>query len=259
LRKEYNYIYKDMIYKWNVIDIGFAKELMTSYINGSKDFDGMVLEVQNLSNVLDDTGNRYFLDRYTDRTKYSSYDSNQKFLTTMGLEHINKEACLANWVVLSEMKKTTPEPIDLKGFKSSSDLSSKLAKAVGNLTSDPFEKKMIGKLLGKMELAVDSLVSTDPQYQFMPITDLEVWAKLWKFVILGEPMLTGMDTTTSGFWFINEGGEFKRIHEKSDWNNPKKYLRIRSIDFKDYEDEVKRVLEGHPISLDQGTELINII
>lgn len=121
------------------------------------------------------------------------------------------------------------------------------------------KKKMIGKLLGKMELAVDSLVSTDPQYQFMPITDSEVWAKLWKFVILGEPMLTGMDTTTSGFWFTNEAGEFKRTHEKSDWNNPKKYLRIRSIDFKDYEDEVKRVLEGHPISLDQGTELINII
>ena len=40
-----------MIYKWNVIDIGFAKELMTSYINGSKDFDGIVNQLRIVKGV----------------------------------------------------------------------------------------------------------------------------------------------------------------------------------------------------------------
>ena len=250
-----------MIHTWNVIDVSFAKELMTSYINGSSDFEGKVLEIQNLSNVLEDSGSRHFLDRYTDRTKYSQYDSNQKFLTSMGMEHVNKEMSLANWVVLCEMKKTTPEPLDelIKDLPKS-DLTSKLAKAVGGLTDDPFEKKMIGKFLGKLELVTDSLISTDPQYQFMPITDLEVWAKMWKFVILGEPMITGMDISNSGFWFSidSETGDYKRTHERSDWESSKKYLRIRAIDLEDYRKEVERVLEGNPITLDHGIELSKI-
>ena len=249
-----------MIHTWNVIDVNFAKELMTSYINGSSDFEGKVLEIQNLSNVLEDSGSRHFLDRYTDRTKYSQYDSNQKFLTNMGMEHINKEISLANWVVLCEMKKTTPEPLDeiIKDLPKS-ELTSKLAKAVNGLTDDPFEKKMIGKFLGKLELVTDSLISTDPQYQFMPITNIEVWDKMWKFVILGEPMITGMDTTQSGFWFcINSEGKFRRTHEKEDWISEKRFLRIRALDLEDYKSEVEKVLSGNPIELDHGIEITMI-
>ena len=119
---------------------------------------------------------------------------------------------------------------------------------------------MIGKFLGKLELITDSLISTDPQYQFMPITDLEVWAKMWKFVILGEPMITGMDTSKSGFWFSIDPDtkKYRRTHEKPDWTSKERFIRIRAIDLEDYQAEVKSVLEGNPITLNHGIELSNI-
>jgi hypothetical protein len=243
-----------MIHNWNVIEADFARELLFSYINGSGDFDGKVLEIQCLSNVVDETGCRYFLDRYTNRLDYSSYDPNQAYLSTMGIDDIIPNSP-ANWVTLSEMKKTTPIPQEL--IPSSEELSKKIDK----LTSNPFEKKMVGKLLGKLEvLAANSLVSTAPQYQFMPIVDSQVWDKVWKFIIIGEPIMSGMDTSQSGYWFtINEDGKYKRTHDKSDWESSKKYLRIRALDLEDYNKEVKSVLSGKAITLEHGLDINKIV
>lgn len=238
-----------MIYDWNVISLSFAKELFLDYINGSSAFDNKVIEIQSLSGVLDSTGTRYFLDRYTDRRVFTMYDANQAFLKNMGLNSVNEEHAMACFVTLSEMKKTTPDPIIDQKFKD----------AIDRMAGSSIEKKMLTRFLGKMEQATNCLVTTDPQYQFMPISDLAVWEKMWKFIILGEPMIPG-GVMTGGFWFTKtEDGKFDRRRENTVIPGREKYLRIRSIDLDEYQDEVYRVLDGKPFSMDFGINSDNII
>lgn len=241
-----------MIYPWSVIELSFARELFLDYIKGSENFDNKVIEIQSLSGIIDQTCSRNFLDRYTDRKKYQRYDSNQKFLSNMGYGSVNNGKALASLVTLTEMRKTTPAPIVDDNFK----------ETISNMAKNSLEKKMLSQFLGKMEQATSCLMSTDPQFQFLPISDLSIWDKIWEFIFLGHaPSEVDHVLRTYGYWFIIDKETSKYKREFYDQVDPKetKYVMIRSIDLEDYYKEVDNILDGGQFSLNEGTNLNNIL
>lgn len=241
-----------MIYPWSVIELSFARELFLDYINGSENFEGKVLEIQSLSNVADQTEVRHFLDRYTDRSKYSKYDSYQMFLKNLGQNKINTQKTLASLVTLTPMRTTTPEPIINDEFKD----------AVSGMAKTGLEKKMLTKFLGTIEQATSCLVTTDPQFQFLPIIDMGTWNKIWSFLFMGELLsgdTSGAAVITGGYWFTIDPKTGKYQRGNGGDNSLTKYIMIRSIDLDDYYEEVQRVLDGFQFSLDCGITKDNIL
>lgn len=231
-----------MIYNWSIIDAGFAKELFTDYIKGSDLFKDKVIEIQNILTIFSQDQNRYFLDRYTDKSKYKEYDSGHQALERVGLTSVIEERPIANFITLSEIKKTTPPPLfDEELFKSMSD-----SFGMGGI----FNKKELKYFCEKMEEVSGCLTKQDPQCQFLPITDFGVWDKMWKFVFMGEPMKIGKESIpTPGYWFTKDTSG-KLVKSIEDYQSPNpRYFRIRSIDLEDFRAEVDRVLSGNEFTL----------
>jgi hypothetical protein len=229
-----------MIYNWSIIDSAFAKELFTDYIKGSDLFKDKVIEIQNILTIFSQDQNRYFLDRYTDKSKYKDYDSGQQFLEKAGLSSVNKEYPIANFITLSEVRKTTPPPL----------FGSDLFEKISDSTKGVFNKRELKFFLEKMEEASSCLTKQDPQCQFLPITDFDVWDKMWRYVFMGEPMKIGVETIpTPGYWFTKDSsGKLIKSIEDHQSTSPR-YFRIRSIDLDDFKAEIDRVLNGGEFTL----------
>lgn len=242
-----------MIYDWSIIDSEFAKELFTNYICGSDFFKDKVIEIQNILTVFGQDQNRYFLDRYTDKRKYRDYDSGHQFLEKAGLGFVNEERPIANFITLSEVKKTTPSPL----FKSGELLNAMKDDTIGSMMLSKTELKLF---LEKMEEASNCLIKQDPQCQFLPITDLSVWDKMWKYVFMGEPMIFGKDSIpTPGYWFTKDSSGKLIKSKESNNTTERKYFRIRTLDLEDFYQEVEKVLAGNEISLSHDLDEKEVI
>lgn len=267
-----------MIYPWNTIELSFAKELITAYIDGSDSFNGKVLEIQSLSSVADLTGTRYFVDRYSDSDRFSEYDSSYNLLRKINPDVARKGKTAPKLIVLTEMKRTTPIPaseseefeVNLDKLK---DLMGKdfMKEIIRKYKDSPvLESLGINGLIESFDEFASSggpsikLFTKDPDCSVYPITDSSTWGRIWDLFFLGSTStiieIAGMDSKYAGLWFTEdkETGKYKRSHEATD-KIKKQFLMIRSIDVEDYNKEVDLILGGSASKLEYGVNKNEII